>query len=344
MRGSQEPGRHGAVLPASVVQRALERGRRSTRAVMLAIAQMYIRGVSTRDVEKVMAEFGMESLSSAQVSRATALMDEELEAWRNRPLGAFPYLFLDARYEKARIDGIVRDVAILSAIGIGEDGRRSVPGLSVALSEAEIHWRGFLDGLVTRGLRGVRFVTSDDHAGLAAARRAVFAGATWQRCQFHLARGAPPGGPRPECHPSRADARHSQGHRTPAQGRLERLRSRRCRGRTHPHRSGIRRHRPETRRVAGKRHSRRSDRLFPAGKSLAQNADRHPPPLGGASPACRAMIERAIQQELKRRTRKIRVFPNEASLERLATAILVEIDEQWIAADRAYLTMDNRDG
>ena len=134
---------------------ALERGRRSSRAVMLAIAQMYIQGVSTRDVEKVMAEFGLESLSSSQVSRAAALMDEELEAWRTRPLGAFRYLFLDARYEKVRIDGVVRDAAILSAVGIDEDGKRSVLGLSVALSEAEVHWRGFLDSLVARGLRGV---------------------------------------------------------------------------------------------------------------------------------------------------------------------------------------------
>lgn len=114
---------------------ALERGRRSSRAVMIAIAQMYIQGVSTRDVEKVMAEFGLESLSSSQVSRAAALMDEELEAWRTRPLGAFAYLLVDARYEKARIGGVVRDAAILSAVGIGEDGKRSVLGLSVALSE-----------------------------------------------------------------------------------------------------------------------------------------------------------------------------------------------------------------
>lgn len=126
---------------------SLERGRRSTRAVMLAIAQMYIQGVSTRDVEKVMAEFGLESLSSSQVSRATALLDEELEAWRTRPLGAFPYLFLDARYEKMRVGGVVCDAAILSAIGISEDGKRSVLGLSVALSEAEVHWRAFIKSL-----------------------------------------------------------------------------------------------------------------------------------------------------------------------------------------------------
>ena len=100
--------------------RSLERGRRSSRAVMLAVAEMYVKGVSTRDAEAVMKEFGIESLSSTQVSRATRLLDEELEAWRNRPLGEIRCLIVDARYEKARIGGMVRDVAVLSAIGIGD--------------------------------------------------------------------------------------------------------------------------------------------------------------------------------------------------------------------------------
>ncbi len=103
---------------------ALERGRRSCRAVMLAVAEMYINGVSTRDAERVMARFGLKSLSSMQVSRAAKLLDEELEAWRTRPLGEIRYLFLDARYEKARQTGVVRDAAVLSAIGVGPDGRR----------------------------------------------------------------------------------------------------------------------------------------------------------------------------------------------------------------------------
>ena len=169
---------------------SLERGRRSVRAVMLAVAEMYIKGVSTREVEAVMREFGIESLSSSQVSRAAKLLDEELAAWRDRPLGEIRYLILDARYEKMRHGGIVRDVAVLSAIGIGPDERRRVLGVSVALSEAEVHWRAFLESLVARGLRGIDFIVSDDHGGLRAARRAVLGGATWQRCQFHLARNA----------------------------------------------------------------------------------------------------------------------------------------------------------
>ena len=169
---------------------SLERGRRSVRAVMLAVAEMYVKGVSTREVEAVMREFGIESLSSSQVSRAAKLLDDELEAWRTRPLGEIRYLMLDARYEKMRFGGVVREAAVLSAIGIGPDERRRVLGVSIALSEAEVHWRAFLESLQARGMRGVEYVVSDDHAGLRAARRAVLGGATWQRCQFHLARNA----------------------------------------------------------------------------------------------------------------------------------------------------------
>lgn len=301
---------------------ALERGRRSSRAVMLAIAQMYIQGVSTRDVEKVMAELGLESLSSSQVSRAAALLDAELEAWRTRPLGAFPYLFLDARYEKVRIDGVVRDAALLSVIGIDEEGGRSVLGLSVALSEAEVHWRGFLDSLVARGLRGVRFITSDDHAGLVAARKAVFPGAVWQRCQFHLARNA-------IHHAPTAATRKAIGRqlravwnatdRASAEAELARL---------------VKAYADSAPKLAAW-----LEHNVPEGLAVLSLPEEHWRRMRTANP-----IERAIQQELKRRTRKIRVFPNEAALERLATAILVEIDEQWIAADRAYITMSSRDG
>ena len=170
--------------------RSLERGTRSSRALMLAVAEMYVKGVSTRDVADILDKFGIDGLSSSQVSRASKLLDHDLEQWRERPLGEVRYLILDARYEKVRIDGIVRDATILSAIGIGPDSRRSLLGVSVALSEAEVHWRAFLDNMVRRGLRGVQFITSDDHAGLGAARRAVFGGVTWQRCQFHLAQNA----------------------------------------------------------------------------------------------------------------------------------------------------------
>ena len=105
-------------------------------------------------------------------------------------IGTFRHLFLDARYEKQRDGGVVRDAAVLSAIGIDPDGQRRILGVSSDPSEAEVHWRAFLDSLIARGLRGVISVTSDDHAGLGAARKAVLPGALWQRCQFHLAQNA----------------------------------------------------------------------------------------------------------------------------------------------------------
>src|SRR4029079_4572413 len=107
-------------------------------------------------------------------------------SWRDRPLGCFPYLYLDARYENVRRNGRVEEAAVLIAIGVDENGRRQVIGVSVSISEHEVHWREFLQSLLSRGLSGVRLIISDDHSGLKAARRAVFGGVPWQRCQFHL--------------------------------------------------------------------------------------------------------------------------------------------------------------
>ena len=186
-RGSDEP-----FYPSS-----LERGSRCGRAFKLCIAQMYISGVSTRRVEKVMKEFGIDSISSSEVSRCVALLDPQLEAWRQRPLSEaqgseYRYLMLDARYEKVRMDGVVRDGAVLSAIGIAADGRRRVLGVSVSLSEAQTHWQEFLQSLVNRGLApgNIKYIVSDAHSGLSAARKAVFGNAMWQRCQFHLSKNA----------------------------------------------------------------------------------------------------------------------------------------------------------
>jgi len=169
---------------------ALERGERSERALKLAVAEMYVQGVSTRKVAAITQELCGLEVSSAQVSRAAQVLDEELESWRNRPLGAVPYVILDARYEKVRHAGSLRDCAVLVAIGILPDGRRSVLGVSVSLSEAEVHWRTFLKSLIDRGLHGIQLIVSDDHPGLQQARQACFPGVGWQRCQFHLMQNA----------------------------------------------------------------------------------------------------------------------------------------------------------
>ena len=171
---------------------ALEKGTRTEQALNLALAEMYVQGVSTRKVIEVLQRLvGPEvSISSTQVSRATERLDAGLAAWRARPLGPTPYVLLDARYERVREGGQVVDCAVLVAVGITETGHRRVLGVSVQLSEAEVHWRSFLDDLVRRGLTGVKLVVADDHAGLKAARRAVWPSVPWQRCQFHLQQNA----------------------------------------------------------------------------------------------------------------------------------------------------------
>ena len=168
---------------------ALERGQRSERALKLAVAEMYLQGVSTRKVTAVMEELCGFEVTSTQVSRAVRLLDEELTQWRGRPLGEIAYLLLDARYEKVRLGGAVISCALLVAVGITPDGCRTILGVSVSLSEAEVqHWREFLASLQSRGLHGVRMITSDDHAGLTEALASRFSGVPWQRCQFHLAK------------------------------------------------------------------------------------------------------------------------------------------------------------
>jgi putative transposase len=300
---------------------ALERGRRSCRAVMLAVAEMYVCGVSTRDAERIMAEFGLKSLSSTQVSRAAKLLDEELEAWRRRQLGEIHYLFLDARYEKSRQGGVVRDAAVLSAVGVGPDGRRRVLGVSVALSEAEVHWRAFLEDLVARGMRGVRFVTSDDHAGLEAARKAVLGGAVWQRCQFHLAQNA-------IHHAPNIQIRKRIGSHLREVWNAKNLATAgaelKCLVDAH------RKNAPEL--------AAWLEVAIPEGLAVFTLPEHHRKRMRTSNP-----IERAVQQELERRTVKVRVFPNNASLLRLVTAVLVEIDETWQASTQPYINWNTPD-
>ena len=168
----------------------MERGSRSEKALRLALAEMYVQGVSTSKVTRITEELCGCEISSSDVSRATAMLDEELTKWRSRPLGAVKYLILDARYEKVRVAGCVRSCGVLLAIGVDPEGRRSILGVSVSLSEAEVHWREFFKSLLARGLHGMELVVSDAHAGLKEARQACFSGVPWQRCQFHLMRNA----------------------------------------------------------------------------------------------------------------------------------------------------------
>jgi len=165
--------RNGGFYPS-----VIEKGLRSERALLAAIAEMYFQGVSTRKVTAILHELCGGEISSSQVSRIVQKLDVELSAWRNRPLGAFTYLIADARYEKVRYAGHIKELAVFVAIGVTELGQREIIGVSVSLSEAEIHWRTFFKSLVERGLHGLAYIVSDDHIGLKTALKTVFPGIT----------------------------------------------------------------------------------------------------------------------------------------------------------------------
>jgi len=162
------------VRDGSFYPQSLEKGLRSERALKLAVAEMYVQGVATRKVKAITEQLCGFEISSSDVSRAASLLDDCLSAWRTRSLEEYPYLYLDARYEKVQHQGCVIDSAVLVAYGIDTEGKRSILGVSVLLSESEVHWRDFLNSLTKRGLHGVKLIISDAHAGLKAARQSVF--------------------------------------------------------------------------------------------------------------------------------------------------------------------------
>ena len=178
--------RSGSYFPTGL----FERWSRTDRALAAAVAEMYVTGTSTRKVDKVAAKFGVESLSKDQVSRLCAVIDGEVDAFLARDWSGmrFAYLFLDATYVSCRVGGRVRKEAFITAIGVGDDGRRHFVGFTCANAESYASWRGFLQDLEERGVRNVRLVTSDAHGGLVRAIGEVYPEATWQRCIVHVKR------------------------------------------------------------------------------------------------------------------------------------------------------------
>jgi putative transposase len=171
----------------------LEPRRRAEQALIGVIAEAYVQGVSTRKVEALVQALGIAGISASEVSRLCGSLDEQVAAFRTRRLDArYPYLWLDARYEYVREDHRVQTMAVIVAYGVRDDGVREVLGVDIGPSEDVALWRAFLQGLVARGLRGVRLVTSDAHRGLKQAIREVFVGAGWQRCRVHTVRTQSP--------------------------------------------------------------------------------------------------------------------------------------------------------
>jgi transposase-like protein len=296
---------------------ALQKGVRSDQALKLALAEMYVQGVSTRKVSAIVEQLCGHAVSSTQVSQCAALLDAELEGWRTRPIEPCRYVFIDARYEKVRQAGQVLDCAVLIALGVRPDGKRSILGVSVALSEAEVHWRAFLTSLQQRGLHAPALLISDDHKGLGAARQAVFPGVPWQRCQFHLQQNAQAYVPRLEQRAPVAQAIRSVfdcPDRLTAQARLKEI---------------VAQYAQTAPKLAAWMEAN-----LPQGFTVFAFPRDHQRRLRTSNP-----LER-VNKELKRRTRVAGLFPNEASLLRLVSAILAEVSDEW-ETGKIYLNMDN---
>lgn len=295
----------------------LERYQRSEAALITALAECYVQGVSTRKVASICQKLFGDTLSHETVSRYTQKLDEELQPWRERPLeGAYPYLIVDARYEKARVDHRIVDVAVLVAIGVDEEGYRHVLGVDVAMGETTSTWSDFLGGLIKRGLEGVRLVVADAHAGLAEARKKHLSGVPWQRCQRHFLMNALERAPKAleeELHQALRAVWDDSDTLDEAREQLSAL------------------------------VERLGDRTPELAEWIECNAEEtlscfHFPPGHRRRIRTTNGLER-INQELKRRTRVVRIFPNRESVLRLSSAMLKEWHEDWVTG-RRFLRME----
>lgn len=295
---------------------SIEKGIRSERALKLAIAQMYLEGVSTRRVQDITEKLCGYEVTSTQVSRATKELDEQFEKFRNRSIEEIPYLILDATYLKIRHNGSVISMAILLAYGINREGKREILGISASLSEAEVHWREFLKGLQSRGMHGLHLIISDAHEGLRSARTAVFPSVLWQRCQFHLCQNAQSYAPKKSMKEEIAETMREI-FNSPTLAIAE-----------------------EMKRQAIEKYKKKAPEFV---KWLEENIDEGLTVYQFPKDHWKKIrtsngIER-INREIKRRTRVVVIFPNKESALRLVTGVLIEIHEDWIAG-KQYLDMN----
>ena len=293
----------------------LEPRRRSEEALLAVISEAYVKGVSTRKVEDLVMALGLEGISKSEVSRICSRLDEQVEAFRGRPLlGRYPYLFLDATYEKVRDDsGRVVSMALVVAYGVAETGEREVLGLEACRSEDYPFWRGFLAGLVARGLSGVALVVSDAHKGLKKAIEEVFLGASWQRCRVHFLRNLLALVPKDGQGMVLAAVRlvFQQPDKARATEELRALADR-----------------------LADRLPRVSAALLEAEEEILAHMEF--PPEHWRQISSTNPLER-LNKEINRRTRVVGIFPTEKSLIRLIGAVLCEQNDEWMVA-RKYMS------
>jgi len=293
-----------------------ERYQRSEKALVGALAEMYIQGVSTRKVKAITEELCGHEFSASTVSRINESLDGELAKFAERRLEEeYPYLVLDARYEKVREDGVVRSQAVLVAIGINREGRRCVLGVGLANRESTTSWREFLLGLKQRGLRGVELVVSDDHAGLKQAIVEILPEAVWQRCYVHFLRNALDYLPRKANDDCLVELRWLYDRHDLEQARQDLA-------------------------VWLNKWQAKYPKLCDwVEANIEETFTFYRLPVEHHKHLKSTNLLERINEEIKRRTLVVRIFPNAASCLRLVRALAAEIHEDWIEATR-YLNMD----
>jgi putative transposase len=293
-----------------------ERYQRSEKALLLAVVQMYVEGVSTRKVRDITEALCGLEISKSQVSALAVKLDEEIRQWRERPIDKlYPYLMIDARYEKVRRGGEVISQGVLIVVGISSEGLREVLGVWVADSESEASWGEVFSDLSRRGLRGVRYLVSDDHQGMRKAIDRHFQGTVWQRCQVHFVRNIL--------------------NHTTARDKALVLASLKSITEA-PTLVAARKALSEAIDTLGRRAPRVAALLDTCGEEILavyQLPERHRKRMRSTN-----MLER-LNQEIKRRTRVIRIFPNEQACVRMVSTLMIELNQDWM--ERIYLAMED---
>ncbi len=293
-----------------------ERYQRSEKALVSALAEMYVQGVSTRKVKAITEELCGHSFSASSISEVNKTLDESLERFAKRPLEeSYPYMILDARYEKVRDDGVIRSQAVQIAIGINAEGRRQILAVELANRESATSWKDFLVELKRRGLRGVEFVVSDDHPGLKRAIAEVLPEAVWQRCYVHFLRNALDHLPRKAVDDCLQELRWIYDRRDLAEAQKD---------------------------LAQwlERWSKKYPKLCEwVEENIGETLAFYRLPLQHHKHMKSTNMLERLNEEIKRRTHVVRIFPNRESCLRLVRALAVETHEDWLEASR-YINMD----
>lgn len=293
-----------------------ERYQRSEKALVSALAEMYIQGVSTRKVKAITEELCGHAFSASAISAVNKTLDESLERFAKRPLEeAYPYLVLDARYEKVRQDGVIRSQAVQIAIGINDEGRRQILAVELANRESQTSWKDVLLELKSRGLGGVELVVSDDHPGLRRAIAEVIPEAVWQRCYVHFLRNARDHLPRKAVDDCLQELRWLYDRRDLAEAQKDLA-----------------------------QWLERWEQKYPklcewVEENIGETLTFYQLPLPHHKHLKSTNMLERFNEEIKRRTRVVRIFPNESSCLRLIRALAAETHEDWLEASR-YLNME----